>query len=343
MIILKKVRKVVKKNILFIILITIIVIAALIYSYVRLHQKPINNKELYIINNVELKSKDLNAEKTMSIDSNETKLITLTVTNNFKTDKKFYVWYKVLTNQNNIDIGSVKSSDVTLLESGNIIEKNTTKEIIVGIKNNNDSTIQLAFGIVYGDQNEQLKLPHNSTSITDSIDIIEKKEYSVGEKIILNDYSRWHVIEESSSNEDYVTLLKDDVINIEESDQALDVVKNKILFDPNDENIKFYLDNTYKKELEKNNIKLGDNGEIRLITLNELLTLGNYNYQDYNYYQTTTPNWLNTNVPWWTMTPFSSDSTYYVYKGNIYFAKDKNITRAAIRPVIKVLKSNIKS
>lgn len=339
----KKVRKVVKKNILFIILITIIVIAALIYSYVRLHQKPINNKELYIINNVELKSKDLNAEKTMSIDSNETKLITLTVTNNFKTDKKFYVWYKVLTNQNNIDIGSVKSSDVTLLESGNIIEKNTTKEIIVGIKNNNDSTIQLAFGIVYGDQNEQLKLPHNSTSITDSIDIIEKKEYSVGEKIILNDYSRWHVIEESSSNEDYVTLLKDDVINIEESDQALDVVKNKILFDPNDENIKFYLDNTYKKELEKNNIKLGDNGEIRLITLNELLTLGNYNYQDYNYYQTTTPNWLNTNVPWWTMTPFSSDSTYYVYKGNIYFAKDKNITRAAIRPVIKVLKSNIKS
>lgn len=339
----KKVKKTLKSNIFFIISILIIIAFSFIYSYYMFYKKPIDNKELYIINKVDIISEDLDEEKSLMIDSNETKLITLTVENNFNINKKFYIWYQILNNQNNINIGSITSSAIVLNDSGNVIEKNSNQEITLGIKNNNTSTTKIKFGIVYGDQSQQLQAPDKCIFITNTINISKSKEYSIGEKIILNDYSRWHVIEESSSNEDYVTLLKDDVINIEESDQALDVVKNKILFDPNDENIKFYLDNTYKKELEKNNIKLGDNGEIRLITLNELLTLGNYNYQDYNYYQTTTPNWLNTNVPWWTMTPFSSDSTYYVYKGNIYFAKDKNITRAAIRPVIKVLKSNIKS
>lgn len=343
MIVLKKVKKVVKANILFIILIIIIGIIAIIYSYARLRQKPIDDKELYIINNIELKSKDLDEERILTIDRNETKIITLTIINNFKSDKKFYIWYKGLTTSNNINIGSVESSTVTLLKSGNIIERNSTEEVTIGITNNNNTTSKITFGIVYGNPNDRLEVPNNSTFITNSINIIKPKEYSIGEKIILNDYSKWHVIEESSSNDDYVTLLKDKIINIEKNNQVLDMVNNKVLFDPNDENIKYYLDTIYKKELEKNNIKLGDNGEIRLITLNELLKLGNYSYKNYNYYQTTTPTWLNTNVPWWTMTPFSSDSTYYVYKGNIYFAKDKNTTRAGIRPVIKVLKSNIKS
>ena len=339
----KKVKKTLKSNIFFIISILIIVAFSFIYSYYMFYKKPIDNKELYIINKVDIISEDLDEEKSLMIDSNETKLITLTVENNFNINKKFYIWYQILNNQNNINIGSITSSAIVLNDSGNVIEKNSNQEITLGIKNNNTSTTKIKFGIVYGDQSQQLQAPDKCIFITNTINISKPKEYSIGDKIILNDYSSWHVIKESLANDDYIVLLNDNVINIEDTNQALDVQNNQVLFDPNDENINFYLENNYKKFLEESNVKIGDQGEIRLITLDELLTIGNYNYKNYNYYQAITPPWLTINTPWWTMTPFSTNSTYYVHKGNIYYAKEKDTTRAALRPVIKVLKTNIKS
>lgn len=130
----KKTKKTLKSNIFFIVLILIIVAVSFIYSYYMLYRKPIDNKELYIINKVDIISEDLDAEKSLMIDSNETKLITLTVENNFNINKRFYIWYQILNNQNNINIGSITSSAIALTNSGNIIEKNSNQEIALGIK-----------------------------------------------------------------------------------------------------------------------------------------------------------------------------------------------------------------
>lgn len=339
----KKILEIIKRNILLIILIFIVIVLAFIYSYDNLFKRPIDNKELYVINNIELKSNDLNENKKLIIDNKETKLITMNIKNNYNIDKRFYIWYKISNNQDSINIGSASSSDIILSKDGNIIKKQSNQNLTIGIINNSNNPVEIEFGITTSDKNEVIETPNNTNVITNIINISKLKEYSIGEKITLKNNSSWYVIEESSSTDDYITLLKDNIINIKNDNQSLDIKNNLITFDPNDDNIKFYLENTYKKELETSGIKIGEQGEIRLINLNELLTIGNYNHQDYNYYNTSSPKWLILDTPWWTSTPFSKDSTYYVYKENIFFAKDKKTTRAALRPVIKVLKSNIKS
>ena len=136
-------------------------------------------------------------------------------------------------------------------------------------------------------------------------------------------------------------LLRSSNIKITNTKQALSVKGDLVSYTPGDENILFYLDNTYRKELEKNGLKLGEEAEIRLITLSELQSVGQYEYKNYVYYKKTIPSWLLINKPWWTMTPFSEKSHYYVKVGNVYHTKNDG-EKYAVRPVIRILKSNIK-
>lgn len=338
----KKILESIKNYYLLIILLFIIILLVFIYTYKVYSNIPIDNQKLYITSKVELKSKELDSNHQIKLAPNENKTITIIVKNNFNTDKKYTIWYKSLAKNNDIQLTS-SSFATTLTDENNIIEKSSQQEISINIKNKNASSIQVEFGVAYTNPKDKLILPDESISIKQKINTNKIKEYSIGDKVILNKQGSWHVIQESLIDDEYIVLLSDKTIKLDDDNQSLDSINNKVLFKPNDDNIKFYLENTYKKLLEENNIMFGDAGEIRLITLKELLAIGSYNYKEYNYYKNDTPEWINTNTPWWTMTPYSISSTYYVQNGNIYFSKDQNATRAAIRPVIKVLKSNIKT
>lgn len=339
----KKLLDSVKEYYLLIISIFIVISLVIIYTHNSFIDKPVQNKKLYITSEVELKSPEFNEDNQIELGPNQQKSIEITVKNNFNTDKKYIAWYKKLNESSNIEINIENSNQITLSKEGNFIEKNSNYQMIININNKSNIEAKIQFGVVYTDIKELLTVPNNSFPLFHSVKEKNTKEYSIGDKIVLNDKSSWHVIKESLINDDYITLLKDNPINLNTNVQSFNIVSNKVLFQPDDENIKFYLENTYKENLEKNDINIGDDGEIRLITLNELLSIGNYNYKDYNYYGTTIPKWLDINTPWWTMTPFSSESIYYAHKGNIYFAKDNKTTRATIRPVIKVLKTNIEA
>lgn len=335
--VLKKIIEKLKNNLVFIILILMVFFGVTLYYRV-FSKHSIINRDLYITSVVELRCKDLDSHKKIVVDSNESKVIKLTVKNNFNSSKKFYVWYK--SDDDLLKIGSLNSSRFILSTDGNVIDKQKTLDIEIGIINTSVNSVTVEFGIVYGANNEKLDTPSDTKIITDTINVGKQREYVVGDKVNLLGNTKWYVIKESSDTDDYVTLLSDDIINILNQNTAMDNINNLVLIQNDEDNIKYYLENIYSKELEDKGINLGENGEIRLIHLNELLSFSNYNYKDYNYYGTSSPKWLRIKMPFWTMTPFSKDNYYYVYKGNIYFSKIN--TRAGIRPVIKVLKSNIK-
>lgn len=334
----KKLLEKLKKNKIFIILIIIVAIISF-FMYKTLRTKPpIKDNDLYIKSSVELKSDDLDLNKKIVVDAKQKKKLNLLIKNNFNSKKEIYVWYKVEDNEK-VKVGNLSSSKVKLSKDGLIIKENESLETEIGIKNDLEVATTVEFGVVYDKEADDI---NNYSFIGDIFQIGNQKSFVVGDKVALKDNSSWHVIEETNSSDIYVVLLKDDIIQIDNNVKTIDVKDNLVLHETSDENISFYLDNNYRKELEDKSIQIGEDGEIRLITLNELQAIGEYLYKDYNYYAKNVPSWLIIKSPWWTMTPFSNDSHYYVDGKNILSIKDVKNIRAAIRPVVKVLKSNIK-
>ena len=328
----------IKKNKVFLLLVIVITLSML-FSYKLLKVKPpIEDKDLYIKSSVELKSDELDENKKISIDGKEKKRLKLVFKNNFNKDKKIYVWYKV--DNDKVSVGNLSTSSIKLSKDGLVIEKNRTIEVEIGIKNDSEEVSVVEFGIIYKDIGDVLDI-NNYKFIDQVFKLNNNRMYSIGDRVILKNNSYYHVIKESDNNDIYVTLLSDDIIKIN-NNNSLDVKDNKVLFNVNDENISFYLDNNYRKELEDKEIKIGEDGEIRLITLGELQNISEFSYKDYNYYGKNVPSWLNIKKPWWTMTPYSSDGHYYVVGKNILSTKDVKKTRAGLRIVLKLLKSNIK-
>lgn len=334
----KKILDLINKNRIFIILVLIISITTVfIYELLKI-KPPVDDKDLYINSSVELKSEELDDNKKINIDGREKKKIKIELKNNFSNDKKVFVWYK--SDNDKVMVGNLSTSEIKLCKEGLIIEHNKIIEIEIGIKNNSDMIGEIEFGIINKDLDEDID-DGNYKFIDEVFNINNNKKYSIGNKVVLNDNSSWHVIEESDDADIYVSLLSDDILKVDNND-SIDAKKNMVLFNVNDENIGFYLDNDYRRILDDKNVKIGENGEIRLITLEELQKLAEYSYKNYNYYGKNIPGWLNIKKPWWTMTPYSKKGHYYVDGKNIIATKDEKKTRAGLRVVLKILKSNIK-
>ena len=334
----KKFLDLIKKNRIFIILVLIITITTLFTYKILKVKPPVKDKDLYINSSVELKSDELDDNKKIIIDGNEKKKIQIEIKNNFNKDKKIFVWYK--SDNDKVKVGNLSISKIKLNKEGLIIGKNKTIKLEIGIKNNSDVIGEVEFGIIYKDLDE--KIDDGKYNLIDEVFYIgNNKIYSIGDRIVLKDNSNWHVIKESSNTDIYVNLLSDDIIKID-SNSSMDVKNDMVLYNVEDENISFYLDNNYRKVLEDKNIKIGEDGEIRLITLEELQNITEYSYKNYNYYGKNIPEWLNIKKSWWTMTPYSNAGHYYVSGKNIITTKDVKKTRAGLRVVLKILKSNIK-
>lgn len=117
------------------------------------------------------------------------------------------------------------------------------------------------------------------------------KEYKVGDKIVLDDYTSWMVIEDSDSSSDYVKLLsitgynyspnevgvsengKRPVFTIkcnESECPSMDILQKGVTYD---NGLKSYVDNL--KNYIPVNLKNVDGYDIRLITLDEILKIDN--------------------------------------------------------------------
>ena len=182
-------------------------------------------------------------------------------------------------------------------------------------------------------------------------------EYNIGDYVMLKDGSTWHVVVDCLKKDDYITLLSDTSIDLNSDGSNNDTM----YFNSTNYNKDFYsstignyLINFYMPSLVTNGIEFGTEGEIRLITLDELLNIGSFkkvsdssNFPIYNLKKA--PNWLygssfGTYGYWWTMTAFdANDSDVWVVNnvGNIIRDSASNNNTNSVRPVIKILKSNL--
>ena len=163
--------------------------------------------------------------------------------------------------------------------------------------------------------------------------------YLIGDKIVLKDSSIWYVVKDSSSSEENIKLVKENVLDIS-GDSKIDnndklkynSNNNAVLDDKNENSVAFYLKNTYKNELQD---KVGEVINIGLLTTKEYIKIRDkmgfgYEWSD--------GNWLaNQSLDnWW----IDSEQNGKVYAVNpngsfkLYNAVSSNL----VRPVIEIKK-----
>ena len=108
------------------------------------------------------------------------------------------------------------------------------------------------------------------------------KEYSVGDAVTLLDGTKWHVINDSSHYSKYVTLIKDERVDVDGNNDVLLIPGDEIAFDVDKKkkydvtkegNIGYYIENTYRKSLTS----LQDILTIRILTEDELVAIQHTN------------------------------------------------------------------
>lgn len=184
------------------------------------------------------------------------------------------------------------------------------------------------------------------------------KEYHVGDEITFNN-EKWHVITESTTSDDYVVVLKDqDLSDLKQKpyyecpeEDENDINCNMKMSNDYEKSVaKKYFDETYINTLNKNNLKEINGYYIRLITINELETLGcDLSTESCS----NAPSWLTSNIVSWTMsyttdTPTDDASDAFVYSfGYDSYSNTNGIYKSGVgstlnvRPVINLLKSSI--
>ena len=199
--------------------------------------------------------------------------------------------------------------------------------------------------------------------------------YSVGDQITFAG-SNWYVIKNSSSEEDYVTLLKEQVLTNSElgeyaahdtrdimsyywSDTCHGATEDGYPEECNGHNdyegskVKEFLEGTYINTLGADNLKEVEGYKIRLITTEELNTNLGWNSLDKEVTDSDNSNvplWIYENFGdtnngvwgYWTMTPHPDDSgAVRLVDREVSLVSDHVLTSYSVRPVINLLKSSI--
>ena len=207
----------------------------------------------------------------------------------------------------------------------------------------------------------------------------EDRAYTIGDKVTFAG-SDWYVIEDSPSNQDYVTVLKENVLTASEiwtdynyknssgvaqsrmayywsstchatgtygndgpySSQDTSGCRDHNIYE--ESKIKEYLEEVYLSLIDSDNTKLKEinNYKIRLITVNELDTLG-CNSSDGTCVNSQYSSWLYS-VSYWTMTPYSTTYAWNVFNnGTLTRRLICGTYVIGVRPVINLYKSAIVS
>lgn len=200
-------------------------------------------------------------------------------------------------------------------------------------------------------------------------------DYVIGDTITFAG-SNWYVIKDSVAGDDYVTLIKENLVtNAELGDYAYSNTYDAMAYyysdtchysgsynytnndmsgcsghnDYEGSKVKEFLDNQYLPALGSNNLKEVDGYKIRLITTEELKNnlgwnnLSNSVSTSANDSGNSVPTWVYSSM-YWTMTPYSDNTTaiWYVDNDSTIYMEHNVSNYRGVRPVINLLKSSIK-
>ena len=255
---------------------------------------------------------------------------------------------------NQTNINNTKNTTLSPNEEQTVKLKVTFKEGYIGQpdENNSSNTIKMTIDYVqnFKDSNGEQIIPFES--------------YNIGDKITFAG-SDWYVIEDSSSSQDYVVLLKEMTLTATEigSDYSTayywsetchgTYTYGNVTYSSTDSSgcsehndyagskIKEVVDNYMIIYLDESKLKEVDNYKIRLITIDDLIN----NLDCTSNSCSTSPysSWIyNKSVGrYWTMTPNNVSRAYYVHSnGGLSYYGVSNPT-IKVRPVINLYKSAI--
>lgn len=169
------------------------------------------------------------------------------------------------------------------------------------------------------------------------------ESYIIGDKVLLNDNSAWYVIDDSASNEQYVTLLKETQIDINNDGKfdnndkkAFNKEGNEKYDSTLESSIAYYLEHNYKGQLEE---KIGKVKEISLLTSKEFVKIRTKMGYGYEWSE---GNWLANDKlgNWWLNT--SQNEKIYTVSRNGSYKMNSSATTNYVRPKITIEKENIK-
>ena len=133
-------------------IIMILLIAALSIGIISLYTTFAYNEETAILDesnadyNLIYQVKSL-SNKYISLNAKEEKFIDIVITNTYKSNLKYGMYYKLLNSKGSVDISLAEESPDQLQS---IIKPNNTKTISLKIKNGEDSSIDLVVGALVG-------------------------------------------------------------------------------------------------------------------------------------------------------------------------------------------------
>lgn len=185
------------------------------------------------------------------------------------------------------------------IKEGNIISKGESRDVTITFHNPKKQSKEVIVTFNFAQS--------NITIYEDTSNI-----YKVGDKVKLKDKTDWYVIDDSNTN--YITLFSSESIKDIIFDEKSNLYTNSYIYN--------YLNKNYKSLLNKANILIGSEGEIRLLTKNEYNKLSKLEINNDNF-------WLNYN-----------NQAYIVTNEGKIEKQDVN-KLSGLRPVIKILKENL--
>lgn len=153
-----------------------------------------------------LESSDLYDNK-ITVSANEIKVITVNLYSLNDIDSKYELFYLLDKANDNVKIGYSDDTKDSVLGT---IGANGKKIIKVIIRNESSVSVKVTFGVVGGLINNELLLSKGN-SLNRVLD--KYAVYNVGEEITLIDGSKWHVLEDSSADQENIVLLSDYNLN----------------------------------------------------------------------------------------------------------------------------------
>ena len=124
-----------------------------------------------------IESSDLNKQKSITVNADETKTVTIVHKNPNGVAAKFNLYYS--TSSNNINIGYLTSGDAAPTTSGYVLAKNgeanDSKTIYVRITNTGDAPATITFASSAGLQNKTLAFPSGKSAIAEMVGTIKNR------------------------------------------------------------------------------------------------------------------------------------------------------------------------
>lgn len=168
------------------------------------------------------------------------------------------------------------------------------------------------------------------------------QSYKIGDAVYLKDNSKWFVVKDTSSREEYIKLLSNKIVDINDdgvvdsNDAIAYNTENKAEYDTsNEKSAAYVLNDSLKKKYEK---EIGSIHEINLLTAEEYVKIRErMEFGD----EWSNDNWLagKENQKWWVMSRKNGKVYVVSFKGTFYLSNAKN--SHFVRPTITIKKELI--